>query len=336
MPSGRCRPSAFGIYTRLTGRASRWPGSGPPGQPAWPCPGGQRDLPVHARGPAPSIALCHLPHADQRVRPAPQHQFLQGPDLAQSPACAALKILCLSRRTLSSGTASQRRPSPGQRPPVRSLRGPPSPARTRVPSSCLTCPSVPAAMTVRLQRLTWSTSAPFRVRAPSPVSGQLSGTAARRSSHQVPVSRCLSAPPAFASWTILFPPGTSASLTVGLPATLIAAGPRRGSHVPLARDTTGEGALSAPGAAVSTRPVKCPRPPPAASQRPAPAPRPQQPISRRLTLTRRHQGFTHLHPSGLPLTCGPRMEQGPLGLNPELRTLRSPAAHVRARTGLEH
>ena len=55
-----------------------------------------------------------------------------------------------------------------------------------------------------------------------------------------------------------------------------------------------------------------------------------------LTLTRHHQGFTHVHPSGLPLTCGPRMEREPLGLNPELRTPQLPATHARAETDLEH
>src|SRR5664280_563918 len=38
-------------------------------------------------------------------------------------------------------------------------------------------------------------------------------------------------------------------------------------------------------------------------------------------------------PIGLLLTCGPWMEQGPLGLNPELRTPPLPATHVRAGTG---
>ncbi len=47
--------------------------------------GGQRDLPVDARGLAASIALRHLPHAHQRVRPAPQHQLLQVPDLGPVP-----------------------------------------------------------------------------------------------------------------------------------------------------------------------------------------------------------------------------------------------------------
>ena len=41
------------------------------------------------------------------------------------------------------------------------------------------------------------------------------------------------------------------------------------------------------------------------------------------------QRFTHVHPSGLPLTRRPRMDQGPLRLSPELRTPPLPATHVR-------
>src|SRR5450759_2224797 len=41
-------------------------------------------------------------------------------------------------------------------------------------------------------------------------------------------------------------------------------------------------------------------------------------------------------PIGLLLTCGPRMDRAPLGLNPELRTPPLPATHVRAETSLEH
>ena len=43
--------------------------------------GSQGDLPVDPGGPAPGVALRHLPHADQRVGPASQHQLLQVPDL---------------------------------------------------------------------------------------------------------------------------------------------------------------------------------------------------------------------------------------------------------------
>src|SRR6266516_6129372 len=41
--------------------------------------GGQRDLPVDPRRLAASVALRRPPHADQRVAPAPQHEFLQVP-----------------------------------------------------------------------------------------------------------------------------------------------------------------------------------------------------------------------------------------------------------------
>lgn len=40
-----------------------------------------------------------------------------------------------------------------------------------------------------------------------------------------------------------------------------------------------------------------------------------------------------IHPSGLALTCSPRMERGPSGLNPELRTPPLPVTHVRAGRG---
>nr|WP_244604187.1 site-specific integrase [Mycobacterium attenuatum] len=64
---------------------------------------------------------------------------------------------------------------------------------------------------------------------------------------------------------------SSVFLTVDSPRHL--PGPGRGFHVPHAQDSVGEGAAYIPGAAVFTRPTKCPGSPPAASQRPAPAPR---------------------------------------------------------------
>jgi Transposase, Mutator family len=50
-------------------------------------------------------------------------------------------------------------------------------------------------------------------------------------------------------------------------------------------------------------------------------------------MTRQHRGFTHVHPPGLSLTRGPRMERGPFGLNPGLRTPQLPTTHARAGTG---
>ena len=46
---------------------------------------GQRHLPVDARGHAASIDLGHPPHADQRVRPGPEHQLLQIADPLEVP-----------------------------------------------------------------------------------------------------------------------------------------------------------------------------------------------------------------------------------------------------------
>jgi len=48
----------------------------------------------------------------------------------------------------------------------------------------------------------------------------------------------------------------------------------------------------------------------------------------RLRFTRHQQGFTHVHPSGLPLATAPGMEPAALRLPLELRTPPSPAAHV--------
>ena len=55
---------------------------------------------------------------------------------------------------------------------------------------------------------------------------------------------------------------------------------------------------------------------------------------RRLLITRHHQGFTVVHPSGLPLACSPRVEREPLGFAPGLHTPPSPAAHAGVGTGI--
>jgi hypothetical protein len=51
-------------------------------RPGW---RGQRDLPIDPGRFSASIALRCLPHAGQRVAPAPQHQLLQVPDRGQVP-----------------------------------------------------------------------------------------------------------------------------------------------------------------------------------------------------------------------------------------------------------
>ena len=57
----------------------------------------------------------------------------------------------------------------------------------------------------------------------------------------------------------------------------------------------------------------------------------------RLSFTGHQQGFTHVHPSGLPLARAPGVEPAALRLSPELRTPPSPAAHVKGRgQAIEH
>jgi hypothetical protein len=51
---------------------------------------------------------------------------------------------------------------------------------------CLTFPSVPASRILTLRRSTRLTSAPFRGRAPGPVSGQLSKTTSGGTGHRCP------------------------------------------------------------------------------------------------------------------------------------------------------
>ena len=116
---------------------------------------GQRDLPVNPRGPAARVALRHLPHADQRVRPAAQHQLLQVPDLGQVPVPSRLE-------------------DPAPQPPYplpRSLASPPVPRRhRRTPRSgprvrspkCPTCPSAPTSASAFTSKAHLPTSAPSR------------------------------------------------------------------------------------------------------------------------------------------------------------------------------
>lgn len=164
-----------------------------------------------------------------------------------------------------------------------------------------------------------------------PVSGQLSDTAARGSSHRVgflsPFGR-----PAFACWTILRPPRIWASLTVGLP----------GSRPDPDRIVTFHTAETRPARVLSVprgngvhhgRLLVTGRRSPLHSGQPYP----QRYISSpRVSMTRHQREFACAHPSGLPLACDPRMKREPLGFSPELRTPPLPATHVKVETDHEH
>ena len=261
--------------------------------------------------------------------------FCRDRTLAQSPACVALKILCRSRRTLSSGTR--------QSAESQSRRSPSGPFTPRAAIAIANaCPVIASNLPFGSGDRDRSSSKAHPVHV-STLSGP--GTPSRirpvirdgrrRTRPSCPGFLPPFGSPAFASWTILFPPGTSASLTVGLPAAPTRPDP---DGVPTFRwhETRPGRAPSIP------RGRRCSHDRPSAPGRRLPlhSGQPLHPGTAThqpgLTLTRRHQGFTHVHPSGLPLTCGPRMEREPLGLNPELRTPPLPATHVRAETGLEH
>jgi hypothetical protein len=127
--------------------------------------------------------------------------------------------------------------------------------------------------------------------------------------------------------------GSSAFLTVGLPDN-DSSGPRRGYHVPHARDTTGEGASYIPGTTVLSRPsavldrrlpLSNGQPLPPANHYPSTGP----------ALRDINEGSRDSPVRPAPDPC-PRMEREALRRFPELRTPPLPAAHVRAGPGIEH
>lgn len=160
------------------------------------------------------------------------------------------------------------------------------------------------------------------------LSGRLPTTAAGRASHPAVVSRCLSA--VGLRFSGHPSPAGDICLPHGQPTGRD--GPHRGCHVPHMQDATGLGALSTPGRrcspAGSSSPGGACRFPAASPPRPATASH-----LRACVMTRQHRGFTCVHPPGLSLARGPRMERGPSGLNSGLRTPQSPAAHAGAGTG---
>ena len=182
-----------------------------------------------------------------------------------------------------------------------------SPPRRR-----LTCPRVLTLPDV-VVRVHLTTSAPFRVRAYArirPVTQDTGGGPAIASWFPVAFR-----PPAFASWSSCARQGTGPSLRSAYRSLL--PGP----------DPDGVATFRAhelrPGWVPSLpRGLRCPhgrqvipgrRTPPCSG--PSLYPRPAT-HHRRLLITRHHQGFTVVHPSGLPLACSPRVEREPSGFYP--------------------
>jgi hypothetical protein len=132
----------------------------------------------------------------------------------------------------------------------------------------------------------------------------------------VPVSCCLSAAGIRFS-VIRFPPGGWAFLTVGLPDTIV----RTPAGLPRSTRTSYDrgGCLLYPEDG-DAHPVG-PSSPTGACRFPAASP--YTPLQHPISGASDNEASTEvyaIHPSGLPLACGPRMGRAPLGFSPELRT----------------
>ena len=264
----------------------------------------QRYLSIDPGRPTPSVALGHLPHTHQRVRPGPQHHLLQGPDLGP---------VLLPRRL----------EDPPPQPPHVTLMGSPAdgvPVQSVLRSvhrqGVQLVPRLVGMVSFGVQRLTCPRQRPFGPSPPGLISGQLSQTIAEGGDHVVCVPVAFR-PPAFASW---------------------ASCSRREFRSPYGRptrhrldhdgvstfhtfETRPDWAPSLPrDQAVLSRPVRSLRSPLAASSNgQVLSPRSTSHLPE-LSVTGHHQGFTFVRPPGLPLVRDPPDGTGPLGLFPGLRT----------------
>ena len=230
IPSGRRFPLPS-AYTRAgPAPGARRRSTGAPAPPSPPGPSRQRRLPVDPGRPAPSVALRDLPHADQRVRPGPQHHLLQAPDLRpvllprrlEDPAPQPRYVLLMDRAS------------------------PPRPSRERRPRSVHRHGVQLVLPFARLIAQHCFKGSPTHVSALSgPASRLVSGrlcSAIGGGPTTPPRFPVVFRPTGIRLLGILFPPRTSTLLTVGLPGECrTSPGPRRGFHVPHARVTAGLG-----------------------------------------------------------------------------------------------
>ena len=266
----------------------------------------QRDLPVDPGGPAPSVALRHLAHADQRVRPGPQHHLLQRPD--RGP-------VLLPRRL----------EDPPPQPPYVALMEPPVNG-VPVQHVLRSVHRHGVQLALRFRRLDQRqrskahlpTSAPFRAQPRGLVSGQLSRQPAEGPA-MTPWFPVAFRPPAFASWASCSRRGVPLPSRSAYQAT--SAWTRRGFHVPHIRVTTGLGALFTPrpSGAHTAGPI-----PPAAARPLYQGPGPITPVLHPISGAVYYEASSRVHshspvrPSPSPVVPGWIADL--LGLLPGLRT----------------
>ena len=258
---------------------------------------GEHDAPVDPGRPAASADLRHPPHAHQSVTAGTEHQLLQIADPGKVPG-----LRC-------------REDPPPQTPYVfLSL----APVHT-VPVQASVLGSVHqigVQLVPRSGRPDDLVSAgspdprqhPFRP-GHQPLSGQLCGTTGGGASIR---SRFPAAfrPPAFASRVFLRPLGDCAALTAGLPAAATCRTPSGLSRSACDRyDRGGRPLNPGDGGALPASQIRL------AGTRRLPAAGPYSPAScnppAEVLMTRRHRGFTCVHPSGLPQPAAPGWNRSP-------------------------
>ena len=269
---------------------------------------GRDDPAVDARRLATSVVLGHAPHAQQRVGARPQHQLLQVADLLEVP--------CLTRREdplpQTSYVVLDRTPGDGV--PVQDL------VRRSVHVGYRRGVQLALRFRHRHQGSFTGSPGPRRLPCGPSTTSRIRPVIPRRPAEEpttpVSVSCCLSA----AGIRFLdhpVPLEISAFLTVGLPARLFLRAGLQPGFPRSARVRHDRGGCPlCPGAVVSSRPdrndpIGTRRFPAASPTTPLLHPIAGNPQSRDL-----NQGFTHVHPSGLPLARNPRMERGPFGFPP--------------------
>ena len=269
--------------------------------------GSQRDLAVDAGRLAASVDLRDPPHADQRVGAGAEHQLLQIADLVQVPC------LCRREDPLPQTPYVILGLLPVDRQPVGdSSSGPFTTARPAACAvACPTCPSVPGSISIASSQAHLATSAPFRVRAHARIRPVIRGTAGGGAAHHVPRfplpfghRHSLLGHPVPAGEIGLphgRPTGTCQARTpTGFPRSAQLRCDRGGCPL-----YPGDGGVLPAGGSLTGR-----HPPLPSGQSLHPA---GTSTWRGSNVTRHHQGFTRVHPSGLPLACGPRTERETLG-----------------------
>jgi len=287
---------------------------------------GQRDLPADSRGPAARVALRHLPHADQRVAPAPQRELLQVPGqrpvtrlhrLEDPPAqppyllLMATPVHTLPGITIERGQALRSVHRSAQRARqfrhLRSLRLKGSPAHV----SALAGPSITLAIRPVIRAPSGRRPGPAALAFPLPFG--------RR--HSLPGHPV---PPAGFRPSYDRPTGRPA------PTRACRTDPGEVSTFRTHETRTGPDALYTPGTVVfaGRRPIRGRRLPPLSGR--SLAPRYNDP-ARDVSVTRHQQGFPDSRPVPvLPLTCEPPwLERRPSGFPVSSAPSRSGTGHAR-------